>query len=64
MRRTTLEQPDSLFIHLKAPATTERLTQKQLLRSYVEQGLNATTVGSDSKRSLHTLPRLEGPLAI
>lgn len=37
---------------------------KQLLRSYVEQGLNATPAGSGSKRSANTLQRLEGALAI
>jgi hypothetical protein len=62
--RTTLELPDPLFARLKARASTERLTLKQLLRSYVEQGLNATPSGSGAKRSAHTLPRLEGPLAI
>ena len=41
-----------------------RTTLKQLLRSYVEQGLNPTPSGSVSKRSAHTLPRLDGPLAI
>ena len=35
-----------------------------VLRSYLEQGLNATPAGSGSKRSAHTLPRVEGPLAI
>lgn len=62
--RTTLELPDPLFVRLKARASTERLTLKQLLCSYVEHGLNATPSGSGSKRSAHTLPRLEGPLAI
>ena len=62
--RTTLELPDPLFARLKARAASERLTLKQLLRSYVEQGLNATPAGSASKRSAHTLPRVEGPLAI
>ena len=62
--RTTLELPDPLFARLKARASSERLTLKQLLRSYVEQGLNTTPSGSGSKRSAHTLPRLEGPLAI
>ena len=64
MTRTTLELPDPLFARLKARAASERLTLKQLLHSYVEQGLNATSTGSASKRSAHTLPRLEGPLAI
>jgi len=58
------ELPDPSFARLKTRATTEGLTQKQLLRSYVEQGLNATPSGSGSKRSAHTLPRLEGPLAM
>ena len=62
--RTTLELPDPLFARLKARAASERLTLKQLLRSYVEQGLNATTAGSGSQRSERTLPRVEGPLAI
>ena len=47
--RTTLELPDPLFARLKARASTERLTLKQLLHSYVEQGLNATPSGSGSK---------------
>ena len=62
--RTNLELPDPLFARLKARASTERLTLKQLLRSYVEQGVNATPRGSGSKRSAHTLPPLMGPLAI
>ena len=49
--RTTLELPYPLFARPKARAISERLTLKQLLRSYVEQGLN-------------TLPRVEGRLAI
>ena len=56
--RTTLELPDPLFARLRARVSTERITLKQLLRSYVEQGLNATPGGSGSKRSAHTLPRL------
>jgi hypothetical protein len=39
-------------------------TLKQLLRSYVEQGLNDTPAGSGPQRLVHTLPRVEGPLAI
>jgi len=58
------ELPDPLFARLKARASTERLTLKHLLTSYVEQGLSATPSGNGSKRSAHTLPRLEGPLAI
>jgi predicted DNA-binding ribbon-helix-helix protein len=52
--RTTLELPDPLFARLKARAANEDVTLKQLLRSYVEQGLGAAA----------TLPRLEGSLAI
>ncbi len=62
--RTTLELPDPLFARLKVRAASKRLTLNQLLRSYAEQGLNATPAGSGSKRSAHTLPYLEGPLAI
>lgn len=62
--RTTLELQEHLFARLKARAASERLTLKQLLRSYVEQGLNATSAGSGSKRSARTLPRLEGALVI
>ena len=52
--RTTLELPDPLFARLKARAVSERLTLKQLLHSYVEQGLNATAVVSGLKRSART----------
>ena len=45
--RTTLELPDPLFARLKARAASEHLTLKQLLRSFVEQGLSATPSGSD-----------------
>lgn len=62
--RTTLELPDPLFAQLKARAASERLTLKQLLHSYVEQGLNATTTRPGIKRSAQTLPRVEAPLAI
>ena len=41
-----------------------RTTLKQLLRSYVEQGLSATPAASGSQRSVRTLPRVEGALAI
>jgi hypothetical protein len=62
--RTTLELPDPLFARLKARAASERVTLKQLLRSYVEQGLSATPAPGPVQRSAATLPRLEGPLAI
>ena len=62
--RTTLELPDGLFARLKARAATERVTLKQLLRSYVEQGLNGGDLVSPVRRSASTLPRLHGPLGI
>ena len=62
--RTTLELPDPLFARLKTRAASERLTLKQLLRSCVERGLNATATHSGIERSAQTLPLVEGPLAI
>jgi len=62
--RTTLELPDSLFARLKARAANERMTLKQLLRSYVEQGLSAAPERAGLTRSAATLPRLDGSLAI
>ena len=62
--RTTLELPDPLFARLKARAASEHLTLKQLLQSYVEQGLNAMPERPSQKRSAQTLPRLEGLLAL
>ena len=62
--RTTLELPDPLFARLKARAASERVTLKQLLRSYVEQGLSTAPDGAQLKRTADHLPRLEGSLAI
>lgn len=62
--RTTLELPDPLFARLKARAASERVTLKQLLRTYVEQGLRAAPIHSVPNRSAATLPRLEGELAL
>jgi hypothetical protein len=62
--RTTLELPDPLFARLKARAASERVTLKQLLHTYVEQGLNATPARVPAPRSAASLPRLEGPLPI
>ena len=62
--RTTLELPDPLFARLKARAASERLTLKQLLRSYVERGLDAPPQGAGAARSAAALPRLQGPLPI
>ena len=62
--RTTLELPDPLFARLKARAASERVTLKQLLHSYVEQGLSASPERAGLTRSAATLPRLDGPVAI
>ena len=62
--RTTLELPDPLFARLKARAVSERVTLKQLLQSYVEQGLDGHPVRSGRQRSAANLPRLEGLLSI
>ncbi len=56
--------PDPLFARLKARAASERVTLKQLLRSYVEQGLSAAPDRAGLSRSAATLPRLEGALAM
>jgi hypothetical protein len=37
--RTTLELPDPLFMRLKARAALERTTLKEMLRAFVEEGL-------------------------
>ena len=62
--RTTLELPDPLFARLKARAASERVTLKQLLHSYVEQGLNVGPAHAHAHRSAASLPRLEGELPI
>ena len=62
--RTTLELPDPLFARLKARAATERITLKQLLRHFVEQGLNERTAQPNEPRSRATLPQVQGPLPI
>jgi hypothetical protein len=62
--RTTLELPDPLFAQLKSRAASERVTLKQLLRSYVEQGLSTASAASQVPRSAAALPRLEGPLGM
>jgi len=58
--RTTLELPDPLFARLKARAASERVTLKQLLHSYVEQGLNTAQPVGTLPRSAGTLPQLKG----
>ena len=62
--RTTLELPDPLFARLKARAATERITLKQLLHHFVEQGLNDRPELPARRRSGATLPKLKGPLPI
>ena len=62
--RTTLELPDPLFARLKARAASERLTLKQLLRHYVEQGLSAAPKRAGLGRSAAMLPRLNESPAI
>lgn len=53
-----------LFERLKSRAASERVTLKQLLRSYVEQGLSSAPAASQIPRSAAALPRLEGPLGM
>ena len=62
--RTTLELPDPLFARLKARAAREQISLKQLLQSYVEQGLMAPTHSAKpTTRSASQLPKVEGRLA-
>ena len=62
--RTTLELPDPLFARLKARAASEQITLKQLLQSYVEQGLMAPTHSArPTTRTARQLPKVEGRLA-
>ena len=61
--RTTLELPDAVFARLKARAASERVTLKQLLHSYVEQGLKTPPSETTMQRSSAGLPRLDVPLA-
>jgi hypothetical protein len=53
-----------LFARLKAKAAIERVTLKQLLRHYVEQGLESVISAPSVQRSAVSLPWLEGPLVI
>ena len=61
--RTTLELPDPLFARLKARAARDQITLKQLLQSYVEQGLTTPTHPARPTRFASQLPRMEGSLA-
>lgn len=62
--RTTLELPDPLFARLKARAAHEHVTLKQLLRSYVEQGLSTTSPAAATPRTAESLPQLKSSLTI
>jgi hypothetical protein len=63
--RTTLELPDPLFARLKARAALEGTTLKQLLRSFVEQGLEVPDHGRDTRaRRAADLPRIAGELPL
>ena len=62
--RTTLELPDPLFARLKARAAREQISLKQLLQSYVEQGLMAPTHSArQTTLSASQPPKVEGWLA-
>ena len=61
--RTTLEVPDPLFARLKARAAKEQISLKQLLQTYVEQGLMAPKQTRPTTRSASQLPKVEGRLA-
>jgi len=61
--RTTLELPDPLFARLKARAAHEQVTLKQLLRSYVEQGLSTTPPAAATQRTAESLPQLHSSLS-
>ena len=61
--RTTLELPDPLFARLKARAAREQISLKQLLQSYVEQGLMAPKQATPTMRTASQLPMVEGHLA-
>ena len=62
--RTTLELPDPLFARLKARAAHEHVTLKQLLRSYVEQGLSTPAPAAATQRTATSLPQLHSSLTI
>jgi hypothetical protein len=62
--RTTLELPDPLFARLRARAVHEKVTLKQLLQTFVEQGLNESSPTPAAQRSAAGLPRVEGRLAV
>ena len=53
-----------LFARLMARAASEQMTLKQLLRNYVEQGLNAAPPTTAPKRTAACLPQLNSPLSM
>ena len=61
--RTTLELPDPVFARLKARTASEKITLRQLLQSYAEQGLTTPTQPARPTRFASQLPRMEGSLA-
>ena len=61
--RTTLELPDPLFARLKARAALKQVSLKQLLRDFVEQGLDTPDpAAAQIRRSACDLPTLQAPL--
>ncbi len=62
--RTILELPDPLFARLKARPASEKITLKQLLQGYVEQGLISPTQPARPTRSASQLPKIKGRLAL
>ena len=63
--RTTLELPDPLFARLKARAALEGTTLKQLLRSFVEQGLEVAGPGGEARsRRAADLHRIDADLPL
>ncbi len=63
--RTTLELPDPLFARLKARAVLEGITLKQLLQTFVEQGLEAAGPGGETRvRCAADLPRIDADLPL
>ena len=63
--RITFELPDPLFASLKARAALEGTTLKQLLRSFVEQGLEASDRQAAGRpRRAADLPRINADLPL
>ena len=63
--RTTLELPDPLFMRLKARAALERTTLKEMLRAFVEEGLERHEHSEKSPcRRAADLPQVHGNLLL